>query len=159
VTVLEKQTPVTDYSNRELGQLWMAAVLSELYEAWPAKLDFDPYEVGRSTGVVNDDDGMTRDHLQLWIDLTDWMVREGMIVPGFQAAGGEMGAVQLTSIGFALLNKPVPGSTDKSTGERFKEIAGDAGKAAVKSGAQSIGKELAEVAGTFIGNLAKPFIS
>lgn len=137
----------------------MAAVLSDLYEAWPAKLDFDPFDVGRSTGVVNADEGISGDRLQLWVDLVDWMVQEGMIAASFRDLSGGVGGVHLTSRGFDLLKRPVPGSAEKSTGDRFKELVGDAGKAAVKSGAQSIGKELAEVAGTFIGNLAKPFMS
>lgn len=56
-------------SNREVGNIWMAHIVGELYEAWPRRRDFSSLDVGVATASdPSEDPEDFFDDLTLWLN-------------------------------------------------------------------------------------------
>jgi hypothetical protein len=114
-------------NNRELGLIWMADILSRLYETWPQQIFIEPWPTISATGVTPEG---PHNMVILWDDLWVWLYEEGVVRFDRGAdrrlitRGGIPSAV-LTAKGFEALHQPAPG-TSRSFGDKLGEVAKEA---------------------------------
>jgi len=109
-------------TNNEIGKAWTAYILGELFESWPATLNFNILDTSQATGVAPAED----EEIEFFISLTDWL-RDNGYISFEQSSENQVYNVALTEKGFAILDeKPI--GTERSLGTRMKEAATTAGK-------------------------------
>jgi hypothetical protein len=136
-----KPTP----SNNEVGQIWTAYIVGELYELWPRRRDFNSMDVSVATG-----DEPREDPEEFFDDLIMWMKDNNLVRFG-QATEGCAFGVALTEKGFDVLGRHAPG-IDRPLGTKLKEAATGAGKDA---GRAVIASLVGAMVGGAIGALTK----
>lgn len=117
-----------EFTNREIGEAWMAFILGELYEQWPRRCDISTEMAIEQTKVMPPVEADA-----LFDDLTLFLENEGYIRISSSLEGVIYDA-SLTASGQALLGRPAlkAGST---MGASLKNVAagaaGEAGRAAI----------------------------
>jgi len=140
-------------TNREIGLVWMAYILAQLYDNWPGKVIIEMSEAIEATGTQPE--GPEDVTAELWRDLGQWLEDEGIIRKGSGAIGEIfLDDAVLTARGFELLGKPTLGA-EKSLGSQLGDLAKSTGTEAAKEGA----KKASDLVGLFLGNFVKGLTS
>ncbi len=134
----------TELSNREIGNLWMTYILSELYEAWPRRIDLSAEMARNETGEAVDEEDEFFDDLILWLE------REGYIRTSQESPEGIAYGAALTNKGHALLLEKEAGA--RTMGERMKDQLASVAKEGVSSAKSEI---IGQLVGAIIGAAAK----
>jgi len=140
-------------NNREISEVWMADILSRLYDTWPQQVTMDIAATVDATKVAPEGQ---REILKVWSDLWRWLNAEGIV--RMRPERGDTPQIHyavLTAKGFEALKKSVPG-TGESVGQKLGDLAKTAGKDVVMEGSKTA---VAEVIGTFLASMLKSGLS
>lgn len=133
----------TEKSNGEIGKVWTAYILGELFEAWPRRCDFNAMDIGVATG-----EEPRSDPEEFFNHLLDWLRDNGFVRLG-ESIDGAVYDVALTEKGCNVLGRTVPG-TERTLGAKLKEVASGAGKDAGRAVVSSLISTLLKAGMEFI---------